>query len=238
MNAEAAKTGRTDSRRWSEVQAGAADVAPMLVGVVPFSFVTGVAAVSAGIPLLESASMNVIIFAGMSQIAASQLIAENAPLWVIVLTAWTINLRFLMYSAALGPHLRSVSLGWKALLAYMLSDQAFAVSIGRLTREQVPNREWYLLGALATLWIAWFGCATAGVYFGAQIPAWWSLDFAAPLSILCVALLAIHDRPALGAALTGAAVSVAALALPYKLGIVIGGFAGVAVGAALKRRRA
>ena len=73
--------------------------------------------------------MSFIVFAGAAQLAAVQLIAGGGSAVVVILTALIINLRFVMYSASLAPHFRRLSARWKALLAYLLTNQAYAVAI-------------------------------------------------------------------------------------------------------------
>ncbi len=225
-------------RRGSKGQmyrAGVRAVLPLLVGVAPFSFITGVAAVAAGIPEALSASMSVVIYAGASQMATASLVESNAALWVVVLSAWTINLRFVMYSAALAPSLKHLPLRWKAPLAYMLSDHAFAATINRLN-EGVRHPEYYFLGAVSSIWSLWLVCATAGVYLGAMIPASWGLEFAAPLSLMGLALMGIRGPATAAAGVTGAVVSLLASGVPYNLGIMVAAAAGIGAGLAVQRR--
>jgi predicted branched-subunit amino acid permease len=119
--------------------AGARGALPILIGVIPFAMISGVAAVSVGLTFWETVGMSVIVFAGASQLAVFQLMTVGSPWIIMVLTAWVINLRFTMYSATLAPYLKKIS-GWqKAVLAYMLSDQAFGISVSHfVTNEKVP----------------------------------------------------------------------------------------------------
>ena len=85
----------------TEFFAGLKAIAPILLGVVPFATITGIAAVEAKLPAGLAIASSVIIFAGASQLAAMQLIRENGAFVVIVLTVLVINLRFTMYSISL-----------------------------------------------------------------------------------------------------------------------------------------
>jgi predicted branched-subunit amino acid permease len=108
---------------------------PLLVGVVPFGLVVGVAAVDAGLPPAAAFGMSIVVFAGASQLAVIELLRSDTPLVLVVLTGVIVNLRILMYSASIAPYFQQYRTRWKALLAYFLTDQAYAVAIARYTRD-------------------------------------------------------------------------------------------------------
>jgi len=175
--------------------------------------------------------MSVLIFAGASQLAALQLVAENAPLLVIVLTALIINLRFTMYSASLAPYFRALSAKWKAVLAYLLTDPAYGVSITRFRQfPRVPNRHWFYMGVAASTWLIWQSFTAAGVFLGTRVPENWSLDFAIPLMFIALAVPALHDRATIAAGLTSAVVSVLVFHLPLNLGLIVAAGSGILIG--------
>jgi len=203
---------------------------PILLGVVPFGMVAGVAAVGAGVPAVEALAMSVVIFAGASQLAAVELIGRNAPALVVVVTVLVINLRLVMYSASIAPHFRDQSERWKALLAYLLTDQAYAVSLLEFESDRETARRWYYLGIAASLWVTWQIATVAGIALGASVPDSWQLGFAVPLVFLAVLVPAITDRATGAAALVGGAVAVAANGLPFNLGLIIAAVVGIGAG--------
>ena len=136
--------GAGPSRR-SQFLAGVRGILPILTGAVPFGMVYGVAAIQAGIPAGLAQAMSAIIFAGSAQFVTTQLIAAGAPGLVLLLTGFVVNLRHMLYSASVAPYLRGASGGWKALLAYLLTDEAYAVAILHFRRADQPHRRWFLL---------------------------------------------------------------------------------------------
>src|SRR5215208_1738683 len=106
-------------------------MAPVLVGTIPFGFVAGVAAVSAGMSPLEGMALSLFSFSGIAQLVASQLIAAQSPVIVTVAAAFVVSLRFLMYSAALAPHVAHLPRPTRALISYLMTDQSFASSLRR-----------------------------------------------------------------------------------------------------------
>ena len=209
---------------------GARAALPILLGVAPFAMISGVAAVSVGLTPFEAVGMSFIVFAGASQLAVFQLMSAGSPWIIMLLTAWVINLRFTMYSATLAPYLQRLPTWQKAPLAYMLSDQAFGVSMGRFVTDETVSRRWFYFGAALTVWTTWQVSAVTGALLGTLIPASWGFDFAFPLSFMALMFGALRDRPAVIAALTGGLVAVLAKGLPYNLGLVLASLLGIAAG--------
>ena len=219
--------------------AGARAILPILLGVVPFAMITGVGAVSIGLTPFEAMGMSVVVFAGASQLVVLQLMSAGSLWIVMVLTAWIINLRFTMYSATLAPHFKKLPVGVRAIFAYMLSDQAFAISIHRFLQDEPVSHGWYYFGASSVMWLTWQVSALIGALVGAQVPASWGFDFAFPLTFMALMFAALRDRPTVLSALVGGTVAVLAKPLPYNLGLVLAALTGIAAGllaeSALKR---
>jgi 4-azaleucine resistance transporter AzlC len=204
---------------------------PILIGVIPFAMITGVGAVSVGLTFWETLGMSVLVFAGASQLVIFQLMSAGTPWVIMVLTAWVVNVRFTMYSASLAPYLQKLSTGRKALLAYMLSDQAFGVSMSRFaSNEKEMYHRWYYFGAALTIWTAWQVSAMIGTLLGALVPASLGFDFAFPLSFMALMFGALRDRPTVVAAVVGGFVAVMSKGLPYNIGLVLATFLGIAAG--------
>ena len=104
---------------------------PALVSVALLAVISGAAAVEVGLSAGMAFGTSALIFSGAAQLAAVDLIGAGAPALIVVTTVFVINLRFLMYSASLAPYFRRLSAWWKWLLAYLLSDYAYFISIAR-----------------------------------------------------------------------------------------------------------
>lgn len=216
--------------------AGIRAIAPILLGVVPFATISGIAAVEAGLPPWLAQFMSVFVFAGAAQLATVQLISENAAALVIVLTAVVINLRFVMYSASLAPHLQRVARWKRALLTYLLTDQAYAISITRFTQgAPLRHKGWYYGAPALLMWSVWQVGTAAGILVGAQVPPEWGLDFAIPLTFLALVVPALRDRASGAAAAAAFVTAVLAYPLPFNLGLLVGALVGITVGLATER---
>src|SRR3984893_12789779 len=140
----------------SEFLHGIKDELPILICVLPFGMIYGVSALSAGIPASIAQAMSSIVFAGSAQFVISQLIAAGTPSLVVILTAFIVNIRHMLYSASLSSYTRKLHPLWKWLLAYLLTDEAYAVTI---LHYQKPGDDMqkhrYFLGAGLGLWTTW-----------------------------------------------------------------------------------
>jgi 4-azaleucine resistance transporter AzlC len=210
---------------------------PVLLGVFPFGLVTGVAMAAGGIPPAEAILMSFIVFAGASQLAATQLLASAAPVAVVLLTVFFINLRLVMYSASMRTHLAGLPLRWRLGLGYLLSDNAYALCITRYTQHpEEPHKHWYCLGVAVPIWLTWQVATILGVVAGASVPAAWKLEFAAPLAFVAMSIPLLRDRAMVAAALAAGVTVVLASGLPMRLGLVLAAIAGISAGMVVERK--
>ncbi len=208
---------------------------PLLIGVFPFGMIYGALALDAGLSTAAAQMMSSIVFAGSAQFITTQLVHEAAPGFVIVLTIAVVNLRHVLYSASLAPHVASLSTRWKTLLAYLLTDEAYAPTVIRYEEKGVtPHGHFYFLGAGLALWTGWQISTALGIFLGSAIPESWSLDFALPLTFIAMVVPVLKHRPAIAAALSAGCVALAAYLLPYKLGLILAALVGIAVGTVLE----
>jgi predicted branched-subunit amino acid permease len=215
---------------------GVREVAPVLLGIVPFGVVAGIATVSAGLTPLQAIGLSVATFSGIAQLVVAQLVAVQSPALVTVGVALVVSLRHLMYSAALAPHFAHLSRRWRWLLSYLMTDQMFAFGMKRFRHR--PSRDsghWYFLGGSALLWASWQAAVVVGAIAGAVVPAGWSLDFAVVLSFLSLLIPAIRSRADLAAAVVAAATALVASGLPFRLALVVASVTGIVAGMAMER---
>ncbi len=211
---------------------------PLLVGVFPFGMIYGVLALNSGIPTSAAQLMSFIVFAGSSQLVTAQLVHAAAPGFVIILTIAVVNLRHMLYSASLAPYLKNLSLKWKALLSYLLTDEAYAPSILKYEEDGIqPFSHWFLFGAGFSLWFTWQISTAVGIFLGAAIPKEWPLDFALPLTFIAMVVPILKNRPMVAAALSAGLVALLAYSLPFRLGIILAAFTGILVGTILEGKK-
>ena len=221
-------------------RAGARSVSPMLVGVVPFGLVAGASPVAEGLGAGAAVGLSTIVFAGASQLALIEVLGNGGSALVAAMAAWTINLRMVLYAASLAPHLANETLRTRLGVAYLLTDQAYAVSITAITSEdgqEQVDRVPYYVGAGLTLWSSWQVATIVGALIGSSVPEEVPLAFAVPLVFLVLLIPTLTTRPAVVAATVGGFGAVAAAELGAgSLSLTVGAVAGIVAGAVVDRR--
>jgi predicted branched-subunit amino acid permease len=227
--------------------AGVRDEAPILLGVAPFGLIFGALAISAGMPPALAQATSAIIFAGSAQFITAQLVGAGASGLVILMVVFVVNLRHALYSASVAPYVNHLGPAWKIVLAYLLTDEAYAVVIthyeltvggsGDPGDSASPDRRhWYFLGAGLTLWASWQASTLTGLLIGARLPASWPTGFFLPLTFIALVVPALRDRPSVVAAAVAGMVGLVASGLPLKTGLLLAALAGIAAGMWTERR--
>ncbi|MGB5093087.1 MAG: AzlC family ABC transporter permease [Parvibaculum sp.] len=211
---------------------------PLLPAAFPFGMITGVTALDAHLSAAAGIGQSIIVFAGAAQLAMLQLMQGHAWPPVIVLTVFIINVRFAMYSASLAPHFSQAHWSARWAIAYLMTDQSYALSIARFAREPdmtLDRKVAYYLGGASLMWFLWILATVLGFVLGAAVPPSWSLEFAVPLGFIAMLIPALRDRPSLAAAFTGGSIAVIAHGLPFNLGLFLGAVCGIGAGYACER---
>ncbi len=214
--------------------AGLASTAPIVPGAVAFGLVYGVLARQAGVSLAATVIMSLLVFAGAAQFTAVGMWGQaGGPL--IVLTTFIVNLRHLLMGASVAPHLRGQPGRWKALLAFGLTDESYALAISRYLSGG-GSREFFL-GANLGLYVGWNLSTVVGAVLGGLVvdPGRWSIELVFPLTFLGL-LMPLLVRPVTTVvALTSGAVAVTTAAwLPGKGNLVLAILVASGIGAALE----
>lgn len=219
-----------------EFRQGVRDMAPVAAGTAAWGLMTGVAMVKSGMSLFEAVLMGVIVFAGSSQLAATPLILASAPMWVILATAFCVNLRFAVFSAHLRPYFMHQPLWRRLVSGYFTADLTYVMFTHRHPLPVSPDdiaslraQEAYLAGNCVMGWFSWVGASLLGIALANAIPMHWGLGFAGILALLGILCSLASSRLRVVSAGVAGAAAVAAFALPLKLNILVAIAAAVAV---------
>jgi predicted branched-subunit amino acid permease len=220
---------------------GLQDFAPATIATGAWALVTGVATVKAGIGSMSAALMCVMVYAGSAQLAALPLIAAGAPIWLILITATIVNLRFVIFSAGLRPYFQHLPIARRMLLGYLTSDLGYLLATrqwgGRAVGPATTSQVWYYLGLAAGNWLAWCSLTCVGVLLADRVPADWGLDFVGVLALVAIVVPSVVDVPTLAGATAAALVAVVAQPLPLRLAVLAAVVAGVAAAVLSERLR-
>jgi len=201
---------------------------PLFIPAIPFALVLGVAITESAMPPAVAWSTNIFVFAGAAQLATVSL-AATATWLTLVATAAVINLRHVMYSAALSPRFNDQPKWFRWVGPFFLIDQLFALSSVRVELSARDWRRFYLTAGIF-YYVSWTLTVTLGTLVGSAIPTGWRLDVAPAIMFAGLVVLGLTNRPGVVAAVTGAGVCFLALDTPNNGGILVGAIAGVVAG--------
>ena len=220
--------------RHAEFRQGARDMLTVVAGFVAWGLVAGVAMVKSGMSTFEASLMAVLVYAGSAQLAAIPLIAASAPLWVILATAFCVNLRFVVFSAHLRDYMMHLPRWERVLTGFLTTDLTYVQFVRRFPAPsddpvQRLAQQAYLAGNSALGWVSWVGCSLIGVLLSDFIPGAWGLGFAGILALLGISFSLTTTRLRVIAAIVAGAAAVMTFSLPLKLNILVAIAASVAV---------
>ena len=228
----------TQPSPFREFLAGARDTFPLVVGAIPFGLIFGTLAQSSGLSFGETMAMSALVFAGSAQFIALGLIAAGSGWGIILLTTFVVNLRHALYSATLAPYVSRLPQRWQIPLAFLLTDETFAVVVQRYTDKGFSQRpaavynHTYYLGSGLLMYINWQICTLLGFTLGRLLPnaAAWGLDFAMPVTFIGMVIPYLRNRPMAAAAATAGTVALIAYPMPHQLGLIVAAVSGVVAG--------
>lgn len=211
---------------------------PIITGVIPFGLVMGTVASNAGLSMAQTMGMNIIVFAGASQLAAVDLMLQNAPAIIVILAGVTINLRFLLYSAALSSSFEKAQLKSKAFASYALTDQTYTVLIANESHYNNLNEKIsFYFGSAIPMILAWQISVLLGFIFGNFAPSSLSLDYAVPLSFVALVLPTLKNKSFYIVATVSAMLSILLQGIPHNLGLLITALLSITLGAFLSQNK-
>jgi predicted branched-subunit amino acid permease len=217
----------------------------VMPGMAAWGMVTGMAMVQSGLTLWQALGMTFIVYAGSAQLAALPLIAAGAPIWVVFVTTVVVNLRFVIFAAAIGPHFAHFPWLKRLWYGYYNIDVTIALFARRYpagTAAAPEEKAGFFAGIGYSQWWAWQAGSVAGILLATQIPAEWGIGFAGTLALLAIMIPLIANSAALAGVAVAGIVAVFAAGLPYRLGLLlavaVGMTAAMAIDGMLDRRRA
>jgi predicted branched-subunit amino acid permease len=201
---------------------GFLSIIPIISGIIPFGAVMGSAFAEANLSFWQAMLMNTVVYAGAAQLATTDLMRMNAAVFVVIATGLIINLRFLLYSAAMSPYLKEATPLIKFFCAFTLTDQSYAAMSANHdkfnTNTEATN---FYLGTAACMVITWHASVIAGFIFGNFAPASLSLDFAIPLSFVALLIPTLKTKNHKMVAFFSSIVSLLLYNFPLKTGLMV-----------------
>jgi predicted branched-subunit amino acid permease len=213
------------------------DMLGIMVSAGAFGFVFGLSAAQRGhYSLIEAIAMSTLLFAGAAQFAGVSLVASGTPWPAIVLLTGLLNIRHLLYAAALAPWFQSVPRVKRVVAAHLLTDEAFALSLAHFRRLGRLDLGGYWMAGIISTFIPW-NLATIAGFLGGQLiesPEKYGIDVVFPAAMAGLAVGLVTGRREIVAITAGIAISlIVALAWDPRIAVVVGGLLGPLAGLAL-----
>ncbi len=218
---------------------GVNNVLPLMIATIPFALVYGALAQSANIPIEQAVGMSIFVFAGSAQFVAISLLSEDAAAPIILLTVFIINLRHLLYSVSLMPHVVELKQTTRMAMSFLLTDEVYATLSKELSKGyQTHEIMWYYFGVAIIFYINWVACSWLGYLFGVQIPELkeWGLDVAMVVALVGIIAPSLKTKAQWGCALLAFILSVLTYSWPHQTGLLFSSLLAITFGVMIHRR--
>jgi 4-azaleucine resistance transporter AzlC len=147
---------------WAELRGGAKKAFSIVLGYLPLGFAYGALANLAGLELPLIVVMSLLVFAGSAQFIAVNMLEGGAAGAAVIATVFIVNLRHLLMSASLAPHLQTYPRRVLPLLAFWLTDENYALACGEFRRYE--RSYLFIIGLFGTAYAGWvLGGALGGL---------------------------------------------------------------------------
>jgi predicted branched-subunit amino acid permease len=141
---------------------------------------------------------------------------------VMISSVAVINSRHFLYGAVLSQYLNKLNCYWKILLGYLMTDQAFIVSLSYFKKNyKKKNAHFHMLGSGFTLWFLWQLSTLVGIILGNVLPEELGLTFAIPLTFLSLIISELKKLDHLIVIMTSGIISLITYNFPFKIYIII-----------------
>lgn len=184
------------------------DVTAVALGAAVTGASFGAISVASGLAWWMPLLMSVVIFAGGAQFMVVGIVAAGGSPAAAVVAGLVLNARHLPFGLAIGDVLGN---GWMARIvgSHLMIDESVAFAMAQKDPSKARAAYW---ACGVSLFFCWNAGVVAGALAGQAIgdPATFGLDAAFPAALLALTLPALKDAATRNAALTGAAIALAA----------------------------
>lgn len=187
------------------IKTGFMEALPLAIAISAYGLSYGVLATQANFSVMETVAMSLLVFSGSVQMVAVAMLTAGSSLNSVLFTSVLLNLRNLLYGAALAEGLAPAN-KWKWLLSFGVSDEPFVLGSSRF-KEYGPDPLYFGI-ITATFYVSWAVSSLIGALIGNQVdPQKWGLDLAFPLTFIALLIPALKEKPVIITALTAVVIT-------------------------------
>lgn len=187
------------------IKTGFTEALPLAIAIGAYGLSYGVLAMQAKFSLVAALIMSLLVFSGSVQMVVVAMLSAGASLASILFTSILLNLRNLLYGAALAEGLAPAK-KWRWLLSFGVTDEPFVLGISRF-KKYGPDPLYFGV-VTGTFYVAWVFSSLLGALIGNQIdPQKWGLDLAFPVTFVALLTPGLKEKPVIATALTAIVVA-------------------------------
>lgn len=210
---------------WRYAVRGALQSMPFLLVLAPFAMLFGIMAKDIGFDLAQIMGMSGLVLAGASQLTLIQLMQQETPAFIVIISGLAVNMRMAMYSASMSQYFRQATAAQRAAIAYTLIDQTYVLAVNEYEKEpdmRLDQRLGYFLGAALMVVVPWLIMTYIGATLGDNIPTDnLGMDVTVPVMFIAMIAPSLRSLPHLVAATVSVIIALALHGLPAGLGLLI-----------------
>lgn len=167
---------------------------PVFLGYVPIGLAFGVIATTAGFSVLQAFACSAFVFAGSGQFVAAKLLRDGAGIATVLIATGVLNLRHILFGATVAPYLHRTPRRLQLPIAFMLTDEVFAVNITDLQAGTADD--YSMIGSGITAWTGWVLGGSIGAAAATLIgdPTKWGVEFAMPAMFTALLVAQVTSR--------------------------------------------
>ncbi|AEG58692.1 AzlC family ABC transporter permease [Desulforamulus ruminis] len=181
------------------IKTGFMEALPLAVAIAAYGLSYGVLAMQAHFSMMSCVAMSLLVFSGSVQMVAVAMLTAGASLASVLVTSVLLNLRNLLYGAALAEGIAPAK-KWRWLLSFGVSDEPFVLGSSRF-KKYGPD-PLYFGAVTGTFYIAWALSSLVGSLIGNQVdPQKWGLDLAFPVTFAALLVPGLKEKPVIATAL-------------------------------------
>jgi 4-azaleucine resistance transporter AzlC len=218
------------------IKTGFTESLPLAIAIAAYGLSYGVLATQAKINWVSAVVMSLLVFSGSVQLVTVAMLTAGANLPSVLFTSVLLNLRNLLYGAALADGLAPAK-RWRWLLSFGVSDETLVLGSSRF-KKYGPDPLYFGI-VVGTFYVAWFFSSLIGALIGNQVdPQKWGLDLAFPITFAALLIPSLIEKPVIATALIAVVI---VIGLEYfipgnELTIMMAGVLSPLVGLYVKRR--
>ena len=189
------------------IKKGVTEALPLAIAIAAYGLSYGVLTTQTSLSLASVLAMSLFVFSGSVQMVAVAMLAAGATATSVLIATALLNLRNVLYGAALAEGLSPAPRKWRGLLSFGVSDEAFVLGSARFQKHG-PDPLYFGIVA-ATFYLAWITSSYIGAVIGSQVdPLKWGLDLAFPVTFTAILIPSLRGKPVIATALVAVTITV------------------------------